>query len=338
MTRRDLPPELEAALAARPDAAELRDVWHRLPGPPPPTADATARDAAWARLSARLHAPDRRPAPDDDDDDVVLRLRVEASASAPRSVARVWLARAAMTAIAVLGAGASWRIVPETLDAPAGRRPFETTLADGTQLVLSPGSRVRISRALGGPRWWRSAARVVRLEGQGFFAVARDGRRFEVRTADATVEVLGTRFDVRAPLGGAGTRVAVEEGRVAVAATSPASGGSGRAELLAGDAAVVEAGAPVRLAPSLSARATAWRSGGLAAIDDPLSAVLEEIARRTGLEITLDDAARRVGPVSAFYATLPAPETIVSDLATAHGLTFSRTSRGFAVTGAAPSR
>ncbi|MCU0624758.1 MAG: hypothetical protein MUF53_12980, partial [Gemmatimonadaceae bacterium] len=111
-----------------------------------------------------------------------------------------------------------------------------------------------------------------------------------------------------------------------------------RAVLGAGDVAVVQQGEAVRSHPVMADRLGAWRSGGLAAIDEPLGVVLAEVARRAGIEITLDETAGAVGPVSVYYPDAPEPATVVADLATAHGLAFTRTNRGFAVTGGAAPR
>lgn len=333
--KRPLPPELDAALRALPDGEGLRAVWHDVPVPPEVGApDAAARDAAWARLQARLATPGRVPSSDEADDTPVIPLR-PAVASVGRPAARAprvspW-AWAAVLAVAVLGGGGAWRSVPMTIAAPAGGRPVTRSLADGSQVTLAPGSAVRVSRALAAPAWLRPSVRTVRLDGEAFFEVARDGRPFEVRTSDATTEVLGTRFDVRSPVAGAGTRVAVEEGRVAVVPRDAAS----RAVLGAGDLARVEGRRAVRVHRERAPQFAAWRVGGLAALDEPLAVVLAELARRSGVEISLDETARAVGPVSVFYPTAPEAATVVADLATAHGLAFTRTSRGFAVTGAA---
>ena len=330
MTHRDVPPDLDASLAPLPDADALRAVWQALPAAAPET-DSAARDAAWQRLQARLKDPARTPSPDDDTPVVPLRPAMPAIApTAARSARPAW-AWAAAALLAVLGGGATWRGVPATVAAPVGAVPLDTVLADGSRVILAPGSRLSVSRALGAPDWVRPAARTVRLEGRGFFAVARDGRPFEVRTTDAVVAVLGTRFDVRTPLGGAGTQVAVEEGRVAVTPRQAPS----RTVLSAGDIAIVDRGVAARALSADAARLAVWRSGGLAAIDEPLAVVLAEVARRSGREITLDETARAVGLVSVYYPEPPEAATVVADLATAHGLTFTRTSRGFAGTGGA---
>jgi hypothetical protein len=159
------------------------------------------------------------------------------------------------------------------------------------------------------------------------FAVARDGRPFIIRTPDATVQVLGTRFEVRAAEGQHGSRVQVEEGKVAVTA------GRGRLVLTAGQGARVT---PEGLQPQPVARqgVATWRTGGLAALDEPISAVLEELARRFSVEITTDATVDARATVSLFYPTVPGVERVLSDLCAAQNLSFIRTSRGFRVQGA----
>jgi ferric-dicitrate binding protein FerR (iron transport regulator) len=340
VNNRDLPPELHDALAAEPEGDALRAIWHELPraqaSPESAAGDTAQRDAAWARLQARLADPARKPSPDDDTPVVPLHSRA-VTPDARRVRAAGWMNWAAVALLTVLGGGtALWRGVPVTIEAPVGGAVLDTVLADGSRLTLAPGSRARVSRALGAASWLRPGVRRVALDGNGFFAVARDGRPFEVTTNDAVVTVLGTRFAVRSPVAGAGSRVSVEEGRVAVtplpvAGRAPTS----RGVLSAGDVALVRNGAAVLGRLPEGRPVAEWRSGGLAAVDEPLAVVLAEVARRFGVEITLDEAARAVGAVSVFYPEAPDAATIVADLSTAHGLRFTRTSRGFAVTGRA---
>ncbi len=335
MSDRELPPELHEALSAEPDGDALQAIWRDLPvaEPAPSTVSSAQREAAWARLQARLADPSRTPSPDDDTPVIPLTPRLATDARRVRAAG--WMNWAAAALLTVLGGGAvAWRTVPVTIDAPAGGAVLDTVLADGSRLSLSPGSRARVSRALGAADWLRPAVRRVALTGNGFFAVARDGRAFEVITDDALVTVLGTRFAVRSPLAGAGSRVSVEEGRVAVAPQAVAGRApSARAVLAAGDVAVVRDGAAAVTRLPAGRPVAEWRTGGLAAVDEPLAVVLAEVGRRYGVEITLDDAAQAAGAVSVFYLDAPDAATIVADLATSHGLRFTRTSRGFAVTG-----
>ncbi len=82
-------------------------------------------------------------------------------------------------------------------------------LSDGTVIRLAPESRLMTDGV--GEREERS----VRVEGQAFFAVARDEERpFRVGTPGGRVEVLGTRFDLEARQGD--VRLVVVEGKVTV--------------------------------------------------------------------------------------------------------------------------
>jgi len=174
----------------------------------------------------------------------------------------------------------------------------------------------------------------VRLTGRAFFSVQRDGRPFEVHTSDATVRVLGTRFDVRSPTGVSGSQVMVEEGRVSVAtAASTRNRFNTVVELGAGQRIVVQRGAvaPSAVQAVSIARVASWRSGGLAALDEPLDGVLSELARRYAVEITHAPDVDVTVTVSLFYPSAPMIETVLADLCTAQGLSFQRTSRGYHV-------
>ncbi len=353
------PRELDAALTARADGEALATVWDALSTPtvrdPAPT-DAE-RGAAWARLRATLTDPARQPytadvpAPltlvDDPDDDArpaadvraplptVLPRSPAATAKRPNRVPR-WLAAACLVAVPALGV-AGVRAVPRRYDAPAATgavavAPRMVRLEDGSTVWLAPGSSLSVPRALGWPGVLRSASRTVALTGRGFFTVARDGRTFTVRTRDAQVRVLGTRFDVRGPAGTWGTQVMVEEGHVAVSAAARAEAG-GTVELRAGQRAVVGGGGTTPLVTAVSPeRIASWRSGGLAALDEPLGAVLDELAHRAGVEITRAGDIDEVAAVSLFYPSMPAITVVLADLCTARGLRFERTSRGYHLT------
>jgi len=86
-------------------------------------------------------------------------------------------------------------------------------LPDGTTIILNANSVLRYPAD-----WANTAARGVELSGEAYFEVSSPvGRQrdFVVQTQDGTVQVAGTRFAVYER--GEGTRVAVAEGKVAVA-------------------------------------------------------------------------------------------------------------------------
>ncbi len=352
----------DGALAAHPDGAALQRVWHALPHAvrltgAEPSAD--ERAAAWSRLRTTIDDPSRAVCTSDVT--AVLEIsRDDAPERGPREArvarrvpgaptrrapaagsAQTWRIAAIITAMVTAG-GAGVRAVPLTYEggvaagtAAADRVGVpvrQVRLADGSDVWLAPGSRLSVPRAMGWHDWVRTSSRSVRLSGRAFFSVQRDGRAFEVQTTDATVRVLGTRFDVRSATSVSGTQVMVEEGRVSVASTrSTGAGADAAVELHAGQQVIVARGAlpasAIRTIPI--ARVASWRTGGLAALDEPLDAVLSELATRYGVEITHEPTVDVTVNVSLFYPAAPPIGTVLGDLSTAQGLTFQRTSRGY---------
>lgn len=80
-------------------------------------------------------------------------------------------------------------IAVETLTAPAGLIT-ESILSDGTKICLNAGSKLEIIN-------YKKNERRVRLYGEAYFDVTRDGMRpFIVETGKIAVRVLGTEFNV----------------------------------------------------------------------------------------------------------------------------------------------
>jgi transmembrane sensor len=78
------------------------------------------------------------------------------------------------------------------LTVPMGSRA-QFTLSDGSTAILNAGSRLRVDDRFG------IEDRVVQLEGEGYFKVAKDtSRPFIVKTSYLTVRALGTAFNVKA--------------------------------------------------------------------------------------------------------------------------------------------
>ena len=94
------------------------------------------------------------------------------------------------------------------VDAPAGEKS-EVLLNDGSKITLAPGSHVEF------PNEFTNNERDVTLKGEGYFEVAHDpDRPFIVHAKNADVQVLGTKFNVRAWDIESNTEVAVSDGCV----------------------------------------------------------------------------------------------------------------------------
>ncbi len=74
---------------------------------------------------------------------------------------------------------------------PRGSKQIILFLSDGTKVVLNAGSKIRY------PNYFTGTSRRVELEGEAYFEVAKDKQRpFLVKAKNASIEVLGTHFNV----------------------------------------------------------------------------------------------------------------------------------------------
>ena len=226
---------------------------------------------AWQRVSARLDAP------------------AEVEVLAPRR-GLGWDVALAAAVVLALGAGAVWRAMRVTTATPAmvvataagERRTVD--LADGTQIILAPGSQLTV------PSGYGDDVRRVDLQGEAWFAVEHDATRpFLVYAAGTITEDLGTEFLVQELADGAGVRVALVSGSASLRSDGGTAGAvtlnpNDVGMLSAGDTAVqVERG--VRLDALV-----AWPSGRLEFEDAPLAEVATALTRWYGMPVVLADS------------------------------------------------
>jgi transmembrane sensor len=300
-----LPPEVEAWLATQPPHAreELRRAWHLSGGTyGVPQPNPARRQATWTRLAAYTTRGDR------------------AAASIPlRHISRVVLP----LAIILLLALALWPR-PTTLHAPIGQTA-SATLPDGSNVALNSGSTITYTRAFG------HSDRTVQLEGEAFFDVLPAAVPFVVKTHNAHIEVVGTRFNVRARKreGAQETLLSVSSGTVHLA---PLGEPAGAVRLEAGQASTVygTVGAPSPPAPFDTARVSAWRQGGFFFDNQPLGLIFDEVERRFALSIAADPAVRAIRFTLIRHRVDDARE-VLQDLCQANGLRFRETANGFEV-------
>ncbi|MFB4392605.1 MULTISPECIES: FecR domain-containing protein [unclassified Pseudomonas] len=178
---------------------------------------------------------------------------------------------AASVAVAALGLGWSgWQYQRlnhhQQLSTALGERR-QVELPDGSHLELNSATRLTVAFSAG--------QRQVQLEaGEAMFSVAHDSARpFVVGTAQGSVTVTGTRFDVRQDA--LQTRVAVEQGSVRV------EGAAGsRAQLGAGQGSRIDAQGRVAEPYAVNAAAfTAWRQGKLVFDNATLAEVVAQVSR-----------------------------------------------------------
>jgi transmembrane sensor len=220
-------------------------------------------------------------------------LRDGQPAAEMRRRPRAWAAAAALAGLALVAAFA-YRFVPvwfaettRSITALAGSAQA-VSLADGTQIVLAPGSTLTIAG--------RHEERLA-LQGSAWFDVPHDPRRVLTITAGAfQVRDIGTRFEVVS--GASLLKVAVAEGEVGVVfpgGAQPAPVHAGQRLLVAGDPPIAEYGDVV------AADVAGWRAGRLVFRNEPLSLVALQVGHHAGLAVTVDPsvAQRRFSGVLA---------------------------------------
>lgn len=173
---------------------------------------------------------------------------------------------------------------------PQFAQAFAAPQGQQTQVQLPDGSLLRLDTSTQLDVALYAQRREVRLaQGQAMFQVQGDAARpFDVLAGPVRITVVGTRFAVRYTPGMAGydgVRVAVEEGRVQVAAP-----GAAPVLLTAGQQVVTDAagtlGPVVAVPPSGVAP---WRAHRVSFDDTPLAQALAELGRYGPTGITLQD-------------------------------------------------
>ena len=161
------------------------------------------------------------------------------------------------------------------------------SLDDGSVVRLAPESRLRVAPV--------AHRREVWLDGEAFFAVARDSARpFAVRTRAGSVEVLGTRFDLRVV--GDELRLVVTEGKVA------AVSGEHRTLVRAGQIAHVRDGGPPVVESAVKVDSLlAWAGGFIVFQNTPLHQVARELESRYGVRVLLPDSTIASRTVTAWF-------------------------------------
>ena len=281
-------------LEARPARAEMvaaldRSV-SRLALEPPADLDV---EGALRRVRARL----------DDADVIPLPTRVPAPAR-PAPWWRSAPLRAAAVVAVLLGGGLLARelrpvateqavaVAPRTYSTAFGERE-SVTLADGSVVLLGPGSELTVAAGYG------EGIRAVELRGEALFEVVHDETRpFSVRAGGAEIRDLGTTFVVNTDPGD-GVRVAVTAGSVSLApAGAPASAGT---LLRPGDRALLEGGRAVVEHPAALESDLAWTRGRLVFEEAPLSEVAVELWRWYGTTLRVESPSLRGRELTASF-------------------------------------
>jgi transmembrane sensor len=243
---------------------------------------------AWTRVSARLPDVDVLPAAPRV---TPPQLAFHAHRGASRTRRYVIAAALAASIVAIVVQRAQiaqlisgWRTPAVPMREIATRVGERVTvkLEDGSTVIVGPLSKLRYGKIVGVPE------RSLQLEGEAFFTVAADAvHPFRVLAKYATVQVVGTAFDVRAYPSDTVVQVTTAHGKVALRSRVSRDDGGG-ALVERGQRGTVDTSGYVRVVSGADVdRETGWTRGELSYQLVPLDALLKDLGRWYDVDFAL---------------------------------------------------
>lgn len=154
-----------------------------------------------------------------------------------------------------------------TIAIPRGGQ-FSLTLPDGTRIWLNASSRLRF------PANFSGTERLVELEGEAYFEVARNERQpFRVKARGMEVDVLGTHFNVMAYADEPSIQTTLLEGKVRLSA------GGSAVVLKPGQQGRYAEGQAIQVRKADTEQAMAWKNGMFVFNDEELPSIMRKISR-----------------------------------------------------------
>ncbi|QNL48809.1 FecR domain-containing protein [Olivibacter sp. SDN3] len=170
-----------------------------------------------------------------------------------------------------------------TIVTPRGGQ-YQIVLPDGSKVWLNAASSLKYPVTFAGLN-----ERRVELTGEGYFEVEKDKNRpFLVESAQQTVEVLGTQFNVNVYPDEPAIKTTLLEGRVRLAAR----GGTSAVTLSPGDQAIRK-GAGFRIVEVDPEQAIAWKNDKFVFDRESLQSILRKVGRWYDVEIEFQDLAAK---------------------------------------------
>jgi ferric-dicitrate binding protein FerR (iron transport regulator) len=202
---------------------------------------------------------------------------------------------------------------------PHPSNPLVVNLPDGTTVKMNANTRIEY------PESFDAAIRQVKLSGEAFFEVTRDTvRPFVIGTENASVEVLGTSFNVSAYPSAELVEVNVETGKVKL--TQFATGKSDRksAVLPAGERGLLKiAEGEIFVQHTLSPNYASWITKKLFFQHTPLTEAFTVLENTYHVKFKMDDPAIGDIPYTANFADLNL-DYIIDIIARTHHLNAKR--------------
>lgn len=233
-----------------------------------------------------------------------------------------WVAAAAIILIA---AGISYLFIPVRVTAPYGEQKV-VQLPDHSQVTLNSGSTLSYNRLFG------ITNRHTRLEGEAFFEVESGNDAFVVETFNAAVQVIGTKFNLRAwpselePE----TMVTLTEGKLSFQSLSEPEN---PVILTPGEKSSLRKN---EINPSQPDKASientmAWMGNRFMFENRPLYQIIPELERR--FDITIEVKASRIltDSLTIYYSNNIEAEQIINEICLSQGVSYRAINNGYVI-------
>lgn len=163
-------------------------------------------------------------------------------------------------------------IIYNTINIPRGGQ-YSLTLPDGSKVWLNAATSLRFPTQLNGKE------RVVELNGEAYFEVAKSKQPFFVKVKDMQVEVLGTHFNVMAYADEANINTTLLEGKVKLSSSTD------DVILKPGQQGLFTPAAGFKVRTADTDQALAWKNGYFNFNDEELTSIMRKISRWYNVDI-----------------------------------------------------
>ena len=166
---------------------------------------------------------------------------------------------------------------------PSGQKST-VHLKDGSRIILNSNSKVKF------PVEFSDSERVIELEGEAYFEVAKDASRpFRVKTANTMTTALGTTFNIDAFEEENDIKISLTSGRIEVKKLD-GKAGEKPFELVPGQGVVYSRLDQRMVQTDIDMeKVTAWTSKELIFHNEDINEVMRRLERWYGVEITVED-------------------------------------------------
>ena len=207
-----------------------------------------------------------------------------------------------------------------TYQTQAGQR-LSAILADGTTVHMNSGSTLTYAV--------KNGIRTVDLDGEAYFDVVTDGRPFEVNTYNAKIRVLGTSFNIRTRKTEIDpeTEIFLHSGELQVNAISDFD----TQTFLTSNQMVVVTDSISETVNSTQEEKLAWRNGGLYVENEVLGDLLDELERRYGKSIIVNNTSMINQRIDINHDGQGGLNAILDDVTTLFGVRYRALQDGYEI-------